>query len=469
MLIVDAELYGGGRADLRCEGGRIVQVGYSLHSRPDETVINAQGGALLPGLHDHHLHLYSLAAERSSVPCGPPHVRTREDLASALRGAPSVQADDWVRGSGYHQSVAGLPDRYALDAMVSDRPVRIQHRGGKLWLLNSAAARKLRLDGEPALAGIERDGSGRPTGRLYRLDRWLRRRLGPAAKPDLARVSAHLACFGLTSLTDAGPDNDAATVAHLEQIIAEGGLHQRIHLLGGLRLPVATGELLTTGAFKLLLDEDRLPSLACLTARIRAARRQERAVAVHCVTRSELIFCLSALGETAVFPGDRIEHASVCPDEALPLMRRAGVRIVTQPAFLHSRGDQYALEVPPDEQPLLYRARSFLANGIPVGGSTDAPFGPEDPWLAMRTAVNRRSAGGRVFAPSERLTPEEALHLFTAAMPGDAPPSLTPGSPADLCLLDKPWREARYRLLSDDVRLTICAGRITFHRDERPD
>ncbi len=462
MLIVDAELYGVGRADLRCDGGRIAELGLRLRPRPGEDVVEAHGGALLPGLRDHHIHLYGLAAERESVLCGPPQVNSTQELSDILRAAPARDADGWIRGSGYHQSVAGLPDRQALDAFVSDRPVRIQHRSGKLWLLNSAAARRLRLDEQPPLSGIERDAAGRATGRLYRLDGWLRRQLGQAELPDMATVSARLARFGVTALTDASATNDGAIFAHLQQLIAQGELRQRIQLLGGLRLPTTTSEHLTVGAFKLLLDDDRLPALVRLTAKIAAVHRRGRAVAIHCVTRTELIFGLAALAAARSFPGDRIEHASVCPDDALPLLHDSGVRIVTQPAFLYSRGDQYAREVPADEQPLLYRARAFLANGIPVGGSTDAPYGPDDPWLAMRTAVHRSSASGRVFSPEERLSPEEALGLFTAAIPGDKPAPLAPGADADLCLLDRPWREARQRLLSDDVCLTVCAGNITY-------
>ncbi len=45
-----------------------------------------------------------------------------------------------MRGIGYHESVLGtLPDARALDALVPDRPLAMQHRSGRMWLLNSAA------------------------------------------------------------------------------------------------------------------------------------------------------------------------------------------------------------------------------------------------------------------------------------------------------------------------------------------
>ena len=35
---------------------------------------------------------------------------------------------EWLRGTGYHESVAGELDRHALDRWVPARPVRVQHR-----------------------------------------------------------------------------------------------------------------------------------------------------------------------------------------------------------------------------------------------------------------------------------------------------------------------------------------------------
>ena len=93
-------------------------------------------------------------------------------------------ANSWIRAVGYHESVAGDLDRERLDAWVPDRPLRIQQRGGALWMLNSEALRRLDIDRSPP-PGTERDTRGLPNGRLYRADDWLRERLGGDGLPDL--------------------------------------------------------------------------------------------------------------------------------------------------------------------------------------------------------------------------------------------------------------------------------------------
>ncbi len=74
MLIRRAEIEGTAGLDLRTLGGRIAEVGPELEVTAGETVLDAAGGALLPGLHDHHIHLFALAAAQSSFCCGPPKV-----------------------------------------------------------------------------------------------------------------------------------------------------------------------------------------------------------------------------------------------------------------------------------------------------------------------------------------------------------------------------------------------------------
>ncbi len=92
--------------------------------------------------------------------------------------------------------------------------------------------------------------------------------------------------------------------------------------------------------------------------------------------------------------GDRIEHASVTPPEVIGAMARLSLTVVTQPAFIAARGDAYLRDVDAADRPDLYRCASFLEGGVAVGGSTDAPFGPDDPWLAMRAARERRAPSG---------------------------------------------------------------------------
>jgi len=466
MLIIQAEVAGKYPIDLRCNGGKVVEMGASLIPESGEKILDAAGGALLPGLHDHHIHLYSLAARQDSIFCGPPQVNNRKELAQVL--ATTDKETDWVRGVGYHDSVAGPLDRWLLDEIVPDRPLRIEHRSGKMWIVNSVAAEILRLDQRKDIAGIERNATECANGRLFRLDNWLAEQLGPREIPNLSAVSRQLARYGVTGITDATPDNSVATIEQLTGAIEAQQLLQRVLVMGDAQLSEPEHRLLSRGAVKLLLDEFQLPEFAQFKQQIAEAHSLQRPVAIHCVTRIELIFALSVLAEAGSFPGDRVEHASITPDEAMPLMRRAGITVVTQPGFIRQRGDQYLAEVDRDEQPLLYRLRSFIAAGVPLGGSSDAPYTNPDPWQAMAAAVERTTATGQSIEAVESLTPEQALALFTspAESPGAAPRGIEVGAAADFCLLNCCWSRARERLTSEDVVATIRAGELIYQNSD---
>ena len=477
VLLRHAELDGRLLADLRISGGRVTDMAPALRRRPGEDVHDCQGGAVLPGLCDHHLHLHALAAWRESARCGPPEVTDRAGLAAALAAA-TPDARGWIRGVGYTESVAGDLDAVALDQLRADRPVRIQHRSGALWILNTAALVAIgaltatgplaATGASPATEaadqpGVERGADGCPTGRLWRADAWLRSRLPGSGPPSLASVGAALLRRGITAVTDATPDLDAAAITAIGDAMARGDLPQRVQLLGvplGAPLPGgARGP--TAGPYKIVLADSGLPRYDELTDRIRAAHAVGRPVAVHCVTGEALVLLVAALGEAGPRPGDRIEHAALVPAELVPDLARLGLRVVTQPGFLAHRGDDFLRDLRPDDRPGLYRCATLRQAGIPVALSSDAPYGPLDPWAVIAAAAARRTPSGQVAGPGERITFRQALgaYLTPPGDPGGVPRRVRPGVKADLVVLHAPLAEVPGQ--PEPVRAVLAGGTLT--------
>ncbi|HEY6796613.1 MAG TPA: amidohydrolase family protein [Kineosporiaceae bacterium] len=449
LVVRNASVEGAGPTEVLVRGGVVVGVGehVAAASLAGARVVDAGGAAVLPGLHDHHCHLLAMAAAARSVPCGPPDTNTLEQLAAALRTARPI--DGWIRGIGYHESVAGDLDRDLLDRLRPEVPVRIQHGGGSLWVMNSAALRWIGLDevgaGEPR--GVERDADGRATGRLWRSDGWLRGQLGTPRPPDLAGVSAELASYGITGVTDATPDLDPDTIA----LLRSGGIRQRLTLLGD------PG---SSAPHKVVVSDHALPSLDELADAIQRVR--PRAVAVHCVTRVALVLTAAALGVVGSVRGDRVEHVAVGPPEVLRLLAALQVTVVTQPSMPVLRGDRYLADVEADDREHLWPFASLLAAGIPVGCSSDAPYGHANPWFTIRAAATRTTAAGRGVAVAERVAAAEALRGFLtpALSPGGPVRRIEVGAPADLVVLDAPLAEVLRDLDRGHVRMTLVDGEV---------
>jgi predicted amidohydrolase YtcJ len=474
--------------DVRTSDGVVASVGPGLSARARATVVDGRRGALVPGLHDHHIHLLALAAAERSVRVSPATTPDALAFTTALGDAHRTLAPGaWLRAVGYHESIAGPLDRWRLDEIVSDRPVRVQHRTGVEWVLNSRAIELTGLDVDDAgpdptrsadphgaadwtgdipavtdpVVGVERDGRGRPTGRLRGLDRWLRDRLPHQPPPDLAAVGRRLSRLGVTGVTDATPVDRLEDMAPLADAAASGALPQRTVVTGGPQLAaVDMPSPLARGPVKLVIADHALPSLEELVGWVRTAHEQDRPVAVHCVTRTALALAVAALDAAGAFIGDRIEHGSVVPPDLRRLVASLGLVVVTQPNFVSERGDRYLAEVDADDQPHLYPCRSLLDAGIGVGGGTDAPFGDPDPWLAIQAAVERRTASGAPLGLREAVSPERALALFLTPPddPGGEPRRIRPGAPADLCLLDASLSQVLEEPSSDRVVLTVHGG-----------
>jgi len=434
MLITRATLLDGSVVDIRV-GARIDEIdriGGGLSARPGEAVLEAGGGTVLPGLHDHHVHVRSAASALNSLAVGPPALDTAAQLAQVLsRAAPSP--DGWIRAIGYHESVAGDLDRAALDALVPDVPVRIQHGSGALWILNSAVLGRVGL-------------AGHPDGRLRSADRGWPEAVA-RCESDLAELSHRITAAGVTGVTDATPELDAADRESLLDAHRRGEFRPRLSFLS---------------PAKMILQDDRL-DLDRLTGWIAAHHGAGRAVAVHCVTAAQLVVAIAALRAAGGHPRDRIEHAAVVPDDAVADLVGLGVTVVTQPNFVGERGDEYLAEVPAAEHAHLWRVAALRDAGVPVALSTDMPFGRGDPWAAMRAAVHRTTPSGVVLNPGERVSARTALAMFLGGPhePGRAR-TVAVGQPGDLCMLDRPPASALAELDAGMVAATVIGGELAY-------
>ena len=217
-------------------------------------------------------------------------------------------------------------------------------------------------------------------------------------------------------------------------------------------LPEPRSPRVARGAVKALLDEPRLPDFEAFCAEIRAAHAASRAFAVHCVTRAQGLFAAAAFRDAGARRGDRLEHASVAPPELVALAAELGLAVVTQPHFLAERGDDYAREVDagdlrgstaraPGSRPGCRSPRAATRpTARPIRGAGSRP-----PWHAGALAAQRS-------APRKHSRPSRRSRSTRRRLAGGPARGVAVGADADLCLLDRPWRDARARF-----RAMTCA------------
>jgi hypothetical protein len=467
-------------------GGRIAAVGDEARAAvgPRAAILDAGGATVLPGFIDAHVHLLALARQLAGVDLS--GVRSSAELSAVLRAADrALPPGAWLRAYGYDEhclTERRHPDRELLDRVTRERPARIRHRTRHASVLNSAALGHVARRAPELLRapGVERDArTGAPTGILYDLDGELTPLLPRPGHHELARDIAHaghrLLAAGVTAVDDAGATNGPEERALVGEALAAGMLRQRIRMLWGARRHGLPADPTVTGV-KLMLREDGEPDAEFRDLLMEAHRRGLQ-VAVHAVEGTAIATALAAfeeaLGRWPRPHRHRLEHCALCPPPLMERIAALGLGVVVQPGFLHQAGEKYVADVAASERDWLYPLRSFLARGISVAGSSDAPVGPLEPLVAIAAAVGRRTVLGSTVGASESLSLDRALDLYGSGAArmtlGDHRGRIRIGAQADLVILGADLlRTPPEDLPSVPLHAVIVNGRVVWSGDDGP-
>jgi predicted amidohydrolase YtcJ len=112
--------------------------------------------------------------------------------------------------------------------------------------------------------------------------------------------------------------------------------------------------------------------------------------------------------------------------------------------------------------------RSFLDIGIPIAGSSDYPCGPWNPMIAIESCATRKTRDGQPLGVGQRITPEEAIRVYTlgsayASFDEHERGSIEPGKLADMVMLsDDPTTCDPESIASIETRTTMVGGKVVY-------
>jgi predicted amidohydrolase YtcJ len=213
---------------------------------PATRVLRLDGGLVLPGFQDAHVHTAAGGLELAR--CDLHGVEPEGYAAAVARYAADHPGVPWVLGGGWVMDAFGTagPRAADLDAVVGDRPVLLESTDGHSAWVNRRAlelAGVTRGTPDPPRGRIERDGAGEPTGTLHEAAVGLVADLAPEPGPAeweaaVERGQAHLHRLGITAWQDAAVDPEM--LAAYRAVAERGRLTGRA--VAALRWEVEAGE-----------------------------------------------------------------------------------------------------------------------------------------------------------------------------------------------------------------------------------
>jgi predicted amidohydrolase YtcJ len=491
---------------------------------PEAERIDFGRATIVPGFNDAHMHLAMAAEDVLHLDLSFPHVRSLAGLLDHVREeAAALPAGSWIRGSRYDDakmSERRVLTRADLDAVAPDHPALVLHVAAHWGVVNSQALALAGIDEttpEPEGGRFGRDAAGNLNGLMYEQAIFdfanpAVARGGKTYAPEssfedrlqgLARAQRMFHAAGITSVGDAmmGPSE----LALFQAARARGLLTMRVNALVTVdhydawrRLGLASGfgdTHLRIGGVKAFVD-GAIGGRTCLLSHPFEGRPDDYGMQttptaelheiVRMVHGDGNRLCVHANGDRAIellLDGferaydahpvptrHRIEHCSLVNESIVQRMRALGTIAAPFAGYAGYHGGSLIDWYGAERMNRMFAHRWFLDAGVGVAASSDYPCGPYEPLYNMQSCITRRGDDGTVVGAKQRITPAEALDLYTihAAAAADEAAfkgRLAPGFLADFVVLEEdPLQANPERLAGIGIEATYVGGAPVWTR-----
>ena len=479
--VYSADALGSTAEAIAVRGNTILHVGTNReilrYRRPQTTMIDAKGVAVLPGFNDAHAAFIAGGLARDGVDLF--GADTLDDMQARISEWADAHPDaGWITGHGWsYQRFADLPTRTQLDAAVKDHPVAMFSQDGHAVWLNSKAVAALHLARhapDPRGGVIVRDPRGEPTGLFKDTAVALVTRAMPQPTREERARALRLAIrdaqeHGITSVQDLGGSTadfevyDEARRAGTSSVrvyagvpdLIDGGA-RRLTALDALAKRYADDGLLKTGLAVVALDGSVESQTAAMLApysreadqRHAEARRRRPEPHRHDARRRGWQIAVDAAGDRAVrlaldayqlaavtnthaagHPRHRIEGIEVVDADDLPRFGALGIIASLQPAARENGSSARSGRATSDPiarrsacvaQPRRGRRAPRVRHGLaaaafdPLAGLNAAVNRGTTPKAADAEAVDQEPPAEDILFAGERLALKSAINAWTS-------------------------------------------------------
>jgi hypothetical protein len=485
---------------------------------PSSNIIDLKGKLVLPGLNDSHAHPFFMAQQINDVSFT--DAKCIQDCLDLLKEkAQTTALGEWIKVQmAWHETQlqeGRPPTRDEIDSVCPNNPVSIS-RGSHIKICNSMALELAGIkDDTPSPDGglISLDENGRPNGLLLGkaailLDAVMPR-LGAQEFADaLIQVAHRFHSYGVTTTAESGIFIPGTEIIQFE-------FETLVNLYTENKLPIRMATCFYAADYdtaefgvkhfgkssipdyykfegiKLMQDGgieganliepyeivDRLqldPDYHGVTAWPAARWDEFRKIMQLCADNNLQLQVhtngdKSAIENIGLFEEQAQKtdigklnwtlcHLPLATDEQLEKIKKYGICVTVQhqPYLLGINARRYWGVKRADSQA---NYRALFDKGIRMGGGTDLPIGPMNPFLSIQFMVDRKIIDGSVMGPDFALTLEEVIYIWTQGSAdcegwGDMIGSIEAGKKADMAVLNQDI----FSIPTDEIHNTTAAA-----------
>jgi len=458
-----------------------------------DKMIDGMGKTVLPGLIDTHGHISWHGRALSSVDL----IGTTDEEDAQKRVKDFLKKPNttgWLWGRGWNQEhwpSKKFPTKETLDVLTTDIAIVLNRIDGHAVWVNNKTLENVGIDRDtiaPKGGQILKDENGDPTGVLVDTAMNLVINKMPANDHDVLQAEIltalnDMVSLGMTSAHDAGVKSDEvrALIALREKGIMPARIYAMLDILDPSNDEYLEAGIITDPTAMMEIRSIKILSDGTMGSRGAAMMEEYSDSHGH---RGDMLFSMEelehhmtramahgfqvnthAIGDRAnrvvldMFEKlqseslrrkmrHRIEHAQILDADDINRFVELGVAASIHPT--HATSDKGMVETRLGQERLDeggYAYRTLVESGAWLGGGSDFPVEPVNPFYGLHAAVTSQDRDGNPLGgwmPEQTLTREQALDLFTAkaAFLGHQENEIgqiSPGFWADFIVLDQDY------------------------------
>lgn len=501
-------------------GDRIAAVGtrqaVEEWAGPETKVVHLDGKTMVPGFNDGHSHLLQYGLELATVDLTPEVCPSIQEMKRLIaQRAAQTKPGEWIRGWGWDESrmeEGRAPTADDLTEAAPNNPVMITRTCYHMVVANRMALELGGVDDnteDPQGGHIVRDENGHAAGLLQDNAQTFVKRVIPAPEKEDLKTAIGLASkvynsYGITSTSDGSTlleihgelpawceCSQSGLLSVRTSALMSPNISDKIRELG---ITSNFGnDMFRFGCVKFFMDGSLGGMTACMTEpylappygkgltymeqeelneKVKAVHDAGYQISIHGIGDHAIDMILKAYeyaqaSNPRTDHRHRIEHASMSYPPLLARMKKLGLDINMNPAFLYFLGKAHVSAIA-DRVAFEFPMRTCFELGIPVSIGSDCPIESCHPKYGMYAATARRTIADQDCGREECLSMEQALYAFTMAgahhtFEEQKKGSITPGKLADFAVLSlNPLETQPDGILEMEVLMTVLGGNIVY-------